>query len=150
MKWRLPLVARRTIWRRCSAGASSPSGLCGGDDAGTKYTRSSFSISRTSSAERRCPKWIGLKLPPKIPTRISAPNLARALNEVFVGCQLAQPHRAARMQAVGGNSSLGAEAKFEPIGKTRGGVDIDGSGIDLAFKARGGGGILRDDCIGKA
>src|SRR5580658_465626 len=153
MKWRLPLVARRTICRRCSAGANSPSGLCGGDDAGTKYTRSSFSISRTSSAARRCPKWIGLKLPPKIPTRISIPSdpdLALAAHDVFVSRQFAQTHRPARVEAIGGNSGFGAEAEFESVGKARGRVDVNRSRIDLGFKARGGIQVVRDDGVGES
>ena len=49
--------------KRSAAGASSPAGLCGGTEAGTKSTRSSSMNSQISSAMSRWPKWMGLKVP---------------------------------------------------------------------------------------
>src|SRR6266436_4365382 len=52
-------------------------------------------------------------------------HLAVAANHVFVGSQLAQSHRAARMQAIGRDAGFGAEAEFEAVGEARRRVYVD-------------------------
>src|SRR5450759_2371898 len=54
------------------------------------------------------------------------------------------------MEAVGGNSRLGAEAEFESVREASGRVDVDASRIDLAFKARRGIVVLRYDRVSEA
>ena len=66
----LSSIASRTQASLSSAGAivSIPcSVLWGGRALGTKSMRSRPSTSTISSAARRCPTWIGLKVPPKTP-----------------------------------------------------------------------------------
>src|SRR5579875_1658894 len=62
--------------------------------------------------------------------------LSVAMNHVFVGGQLTQAHRTARMKAIGRNSRFGAETEFEAVGEPRRSIDVHRSRIDLAFKAR--------------
>src|SRR5581483_2323156 len=131
------------------------------------------SASRTSSAERRWPKWIGLKLPPSSPTRMmpghsgrpadrcgrgrqslvgrtSISYLAAALDEILVDRQFAQPHWAARMETVGRDPGFGTEAELAAVGEARRGVDVNRGRIDLALEARGGILVGGDDRVGKA
>src|SRR5713226_10441499 len=52
-------------------------------------------------------------------------HLAIAANHVFVGSQLTQSHRAARMKAIGRDAGFGAEAEFEAVGEARRRVYVD-------------------------
>src|SRR5919198_5119203 len=63
-------MARRTISRRCGAGASDTDGLCGGSPVGMKMIRWSWSRSRTCAAMMRWQRWMGLKVPPNSPSFI--------------------------------------------------------------------------------
>ena len=117
-----PATASSTMRRRWGAGVIPSASLCGGTAAGTKRISSSPSASRTSSAARRCPRWIGSKVPPRMPMpplRCSVPDLAVAAHHVLVGRELAQPHRAARVQPVRADPDLGAEAELVPVGEAR-------------------------------
>jgi hypothetical protein len=51
--------------------------LCGGTADGTKRISSSRWASRTSSAARRCPRWMGLKVPPRMPMPPRSPAFLR-------------------------------------------------------------------------
>ena len=60
-------VARAVMAKRSRAEAMGP-GRWGGWAAGTNRTRSSPSASRAFSAARRCPRWMGSKVPPMSPS----------------------------------------------------------------------------------
>ena len=146
-------AARDGAARPCAGGAAAgamPSAsLCGGTAAGTKRISSRPSASRTSSAARRCARWIGSKVPPRMPTpplrpgAVSSADLAGAAHQVLVGRELAQPHRPARVQAVRADADLGAEAELEAVGEARRGVDEDRGRVDLVQEALGGAGSPR-------
>ena len=59
-------------------------------------------------------------------------HLAVAADDVFVGRQFLETHRAARMQLVGADADLRAEAEFAAVGEARGSVPINRRRIDLA------------------
>ena len=59
-------------------------------------------------------------------------DLAVAANDVFVGRQFFETHRAARMKLVGADADLRAETKLAAIGETGGSIPIDRRGIDFA------------------
>jgi len=59
--------ARRVISILCNGGAMSGLVLCGGMNEGMKNIRDRPCEQATSSAKRRCPKWGGLNVPPRIP-----------------------------------------------------------------------------------
>src|SRR5690349_11577256 len=122
--------------RRCAAGAIVPR-LCGGTALGTSRTWSSACASRSSSATRRCARWMGSNVPPRTPTPPAARRAMRAraarlrlladltvaTHLVLVRRELAQPHRSARVQAIGADADLGAEAELEAVGEARRRVD---------------------------
>ena len=147
-----PATASSTMRRRWGAGVTPSTSLCGGTAAGTKRTSSSPSASRTSSAARRCPRWIGSNVPPRMPMpplRCSVPDLAGAAHQVLVGRQLAQTHRSACVQPVGADPDLGAEAELEAVGEAGGGVDEHRGRVDALEEARGGAVVLGDDGFGQ-
>src|SRR6266851_1516926 len=76
-------------------------------------------------------------------------HLAAAANHVFVGSQLAQSHRAPRMEAIGRDAGFGAEAEFEAVGEARRCVYVDRGGVDLTLETPRGGGVLRNDRVGQ-
>src|ERR1700738_3547231 len=70
--------------------------------------------------------------------RASTPHLSVAGDEVFVDGQFAQAHRAARVQAIGRDSGLCAEAELEAVGEAGRRVNVHGRRVDFVLKARGG------------
>ena len=74
-----------------------------------------------------------------------AARLPAASYDVLVRGELPQPHRSARMQPVGADADLGAEAELEAVGEARGGVGEDRGGIDLREEALGRAFVARDD-----
>ena len=71
-------------------------------------------------------------------------------NNIFYGRQCFQPHRAACMQFLRADADLGTEAEFKAIRETGGGIDINGSRVDLVKKTQCVAVIFRDDCFGVA
>src|SRR5207253_1920909 len=67
--------------------------------------------------------------------RCSGPDLALAQHDPLLGRETLQPHRPARMELVGGDADLRAEAVLEAVGEARAGVDHHARGIDLAQEA---------------
>src|SRR5271157_5966309 len=87
-------TASRVMARRTAKGVSSPGALCGGCAAGMNQRRLNDKASQTSSAARRWPKWMGLKVPPKRPSLSlgSSSDLAVAINDELGGGKLFQAH----------------------------------------------------------
>src|ERR1700722_18611730 len=79
----------------------------------------------------------------------SGADLSIPAQEVLIGRQFVEPHRPARVQPIGRDSSLSPESEFEAVSETRRRIDINRSRIDLAFKARGGRRVASNDRIGK-
>src|SRR5690349_4055472 len=128
-------MASRTISRRCEAEAFGWV-RCQGRPAGTQHTRSRPSISAASCARRKCPKCTGSKVPPMMPTgaAVRAPrgirgfgelalrrpggffrpassaDLAAAEHDVLLRGETFQADGAARVQLVGRDADLGAQA----------------------------------------
>src|SRR5262245_36749421 len=76
-------------------------------------------------------------------------HLSGAVDEILVGRELAQAHRASRMEAVGGDSYLSPEPELEAVGETRGGVDEDRRRVDGGQEAASGRVALGDDRVGE-
>lgn len=72
------------------------------------------------------------------------------MEDVLIGAKFVQAHRAAGVEAVGGDADLGAEAEFETVGKTGTGVVEDSGGINPGKELPSGFGIFGDDSIGMA
>ena len=53
-----------------------------------------------------------------------------AADHIFEGCQLFGADRSARVQLVGGDADLGAEAELAAVGELRRGVDHHDGGVD--------------------
>src|SRR5918996_3094180 len=115
-----------------------------------------FSSLRLSSAARaiaRCALCTGSNVPPRIPAfwvnnPPSGADLSVPQNHEFLRGQAFEPHRPARVQLVGGNADLGAQAVLVAVGEARRGVPYDGARIDLAQEALGAAAVLRDDRVG--
>ena len=85
---------------------------------------------------------------PRPATRDRLPaDLAVATDAVLVGGELAQAHRAARVQAVGRDADLRAEAELETVVETRARVPENGRGIDSVEKLLRGRSVGRDDRV---
>ena len=76
----LPAEARQAIVKRSRAEARAPV-RWGGSPEGTKATRSRPSPSRAVSAARRCPRWMGSKVPPRRPILTRVPPAAATGSE---------------------------------------------------------------------
>src|SRR3989344_5428193 len=66
-------------------------------------------------------------------------------HDEFHRCQSFKSYRSARVQLVGGDADLGAEAIFKAVGKTRRGVDHHGTGIHLTQEPARAGDVLGHD-----
>ena len=66
-----------------------------------------------------------------VPGRFLVPDLAVAPHEVLVGGELAQRHRATRVQLLRGDPDLRAEPELGAVGEARRRVDHHGGGVDL-------------------
>ena len=107
--------------------------LCGGSRRGTNSMRSRPSASRTSSAARRWPRWIGLKVPPKMPIRAArlrssahSRSWPSPLEHELVRGETLEAHRAEGVEPRGGDADLGAEPQPVAVGESRRAVDADG------------------------
>src|SRR2546427_13135383 len=80
--------------------------------------------------------------------RLSGANLAAAEDHVLLRGEALEAHRAARMQLVGGNADLRAQAVFETVGETRRGVHEDRTRIDLVQETPGDRFVFGDDRVG--
>ena len=80
--------------------------------------------------------------------RRSPPHLPVAVDDVLHARQLAQPHRAAGVQLLGGDADLGPEAELAAVDEAGRGVDEHGGGVDLATEALGGAQVAGDDGLG--
>src|SRR4051812_12671101 len=77
----------------------------------------------------------GLNVPPRMPTRkASAPDLARAVDQVLERAQLAQADRPAGVELLRGVADLGAHAELAAVGEARRGVDVDAGGVDARLE----------------
>src|SRR5260221_2476774 len=74
-------------------------------------------------------------------------NLPRAQDHPFLASEAFEPDRPARMQLVGGNADLRAEAVLEAVGKARRRVDHHRARIDFASEAHRIGMVRRDDRV---
>src|SRR3954464_10343902 len=95
---------------------------------------SSLSSGRLFKAARaisRCALWTGSNVPPRTPMSAAFPfmcpqpllaKLSVANYDVLLRRQSLEPHRAARMQLVGGDADLCAQAVFIAVGKARRGI----------------------------
>src|SRR5439155_13891054 len=115
-------------------------------------------------ARRRCPKCTGSKVPPMMPMGALIygssrranktgslrllPDLAAAENDVLLRSEALQAHRAARVQLVGRDADLRAQAVFEAVGKSRRSVYQYGARIHLAQKAPRARFVFGDDRVG--
>lgn len=73
------------------------------------------------------------------------PHLPAAEDDVLRRRECLQAHRAARVELLGADADLRAEAELEAVGEARRGVDVDGGGVDLIEKAHRVLVVLRDD-----
>lgn len=73
--------------------------------------------------------------------------MAVAEDDELLRSEAFQPDRAARVQFVGADADFRAEAIFEAVGETGGGVDHDRARIDLAQKPARAREIFGDDRI---
>src|SRR5512135_171518 len=120
-----------------------------GSPAGMKITRSRRKASASSVASRRCPKWTGSKVPPKRPRAAKlVAHLPVAQHDPLLRREAFEPHRAARMELVGGDADLGAQAVLEAVGEARGGVHHHRARVHLAQEGLGVRPVLGDDRVG--
>ena len=64
--------------------------------------------------------------------RGSAAHLPVPADDEFIGGELSEPHRTARVQLLRGDAHLRPESELEPVRKARGGVAVDARRIDPA------------------
>src|SRR5713226_10630194 len=76
------------------------------------------------------------------------PDLAFALDNVLVTSQFYQAAGAARVEFIGADTDLGAEAEFLAVVEPRAGVDHDRGGIDGGDEAPGGRPVVGHDRVG--
>src|SRR5271155_4099338 len=86
--------------------------------------------------------------PWKCPPRLAA-YLTVAMDHVLVRRQFVQSHRSSRVEPVGRNSGLCAGTELKAVGKAGRRVHVDGSGINLAFKALSRSDVAGNDGIGQ-
>src|SRR5690349_2877004 len=79
----------------------------------------------------------------------SCPDLAAALDYIFVSRQFLQAHRTARVQPIGRDAGFGAETELKTVGEAGRCVDINRGRIDFALEASRDGLVLRNDCVGE-
>src|SRR5437016_1346267 len=72
-------------------------------------------------------------------------GLAAAVDDVFVGGELAKAHWASCVELLVADSDLGSEAKFVAVGEACGGVDVYTCGVELACESGGGSVVFGDD-----
>ena len=77
-------------------------------------------------------------------------NLPFAVDDVFVGAKLVQAHRAAGVQAIGGDADFGTKAKLKSVGEAGGGVVEDRSGVHGSEKLLCRGSVFGDNAFGVA
>src|SRR2546425_605413 len=80
--------------------------------------------------------------------RLSGANLAAAEDHVLLRGEALEAHRAARMQLVGRNADLRAQAVLEAVGEARRSVHQYGARIDLAQETPGARFVFGDDRVG--
>ena len=73
--------------------------------------------------------------------------MAVAVAQPFVGGEFFKAHGAAGSDFVGADADFGAHAEFAAVSEARGGVPIDGGGIDFGQEFFGGGFVAGDDAI---
>src|SRR5690242_268703 len=97
-------------------------------------TRSRRKASASSVARRRCPKWTGSNVPPKRPValNLSGTHVSVAEHDPLLRREALEPHGPARVQLVGGDADLGAEAVLEAVGEAGRRVHHHRARIDLA------------------
>src|SRR5579862_3750083 len=138
MTWRARVQAVAEARRASSGTAAALSGFCG---AASQITWSSPSRRRAVSATWAWPSCAGLNEPPNRPTRIpgsrwnpslsaagrppSGARLAGPADHILERRELFCADRAARVQTVGGDADLGAEAELAAVGELGRGVDQD-------------------------
>ena len=66
-------------------------------------------------------------------------------HDPLVAREFAESHWATGMQFLGTDADFGPESKLIAVGKSRGGIGIDGSGVDFVEKALDGFWIFRKD-----
>src|SRR5262249_54078982 len=131
-----PAAASAVMVYRSSAGAMSGPCLLGGAPAGTSRTRSRARRSRKDSARTRWPRGIGLNVPPRTPSRISAmrpvsprpptrllPELSGAQDDELRRGQLLDPDGAAGVQLGGGDAELRPHPELVAVAQAGRGVD---------------------------
>ena len=78
----------------------------------------------------------------------ASPDLTVAVDEVFIGHECFQPHRAADVQLLRTDTDFGAKTKFKAIGEARRRIDIDGRRIDSRLESGSCRLIFRNDGFG--
>src|SRR6478672_6905879 len=122
-------------------------------------TWSRRNASASSVASRRWPKWIGSNVPPNKPSAwprdlpalssaTSAAHVAVAQDDPLLRREPLEAHGTARVQLVGGDADLRAEAVLEAVRETRRGVHHDRARVHLAQETAGARPVLGDDRIG--
>src|SRR5450432_1348254 len=111
-----------------------------------KMTFSRWNASASSVASRRCPKWIGSKVPPKRPvadcripparsSATSATHVPVAQHDPLLRGEAFEAHRPARVELAGRDADLGAEPVLVAVGEAGRRVHHDGARVDLAQEA---------------
>lgn len=62
--------------------------------------------------------------------RVLVAGLAGSEDFPFISGELFEPHGAAGVEFLGGNADFCAQAKFAAVGEGRGGVGVNGRGVD--------------------
>ena len=74
--------------------------------------------------------------------------MAIAAHDVFIGGELLDPDRAARMEFARGNTDLGPHPEFAAIGKLGRGVVHGNGAVHMAEEILSGLGIFGEDTVG--
>src|SRR5258706_2537635 len=152
-------MASLTIVRRWSLVACASRPRWYGRPAGTKLTRSRWKASASSVARRRCPKWIGSKVPPKRPgadcrilparsSTTSGAHLAVAQHDPLLRGEALEPNGPARVQLVGRDADLGAQAVLVTVGEAGRRVHHHRARVDLAQEPLRARVVLGHDRVG--
>src|SRR5688500_18841530 len=112
-------------------------------------TWSRWNASESSVASRRCPKWTGSKVPPKIPVAANlCAHVPVAQHDPLLRGEALEADRPAGLQLVGRDADFGTQPVLEAVGEAGRRIHHHRARVDLAQEALRAGPVLGDDRVG--